>query len=122
MILSRTYTSRKDIPRGAEALYTPTGNLFILNGAKRDFVADNPWEIATWNLTEQGRFIAAYGMPFANAFAAMAGTRVGATKPSGFRRESPVTVLVQRRDVTTIINNGGGGGAGLATALATKVN
>lgn len=99
MFLARTYTSRKDIPRGAEALYTPTGNLFILTGAKRDFVADNPWEIDNWNLTEQGRFITQYGAALAAAFAKIAGTRVGGPRPVIVDIRPKLQVLIQRRDL-----------------------
>jgi len=120
MILSRTYASRKEIPRGAEALYKPTGSLFIMTGAKRDFVADNPWEGDNWNLTEQGRFIARYGEKIAAAFAKNAGTMIGGLKPRTISQ--PLKVLIQRRDITTNIYQTGGGGSAdaLAVGLATK--
>jgi hypothetical protein len=116
MILSRTYASRKEIPQGAEALYTPTGNLFILNGAKHDIVADNPWEGDNWNLTEQGRFISQYGLVIAAAFAKIAGTKIGGLKPRAAYQPS-LKVLIQKRDVTTNIYQTGGGGGGTDDAL-----
>jgi len=121
MILSRTYASRKEIPSGAEALYAPTGNLFILRGAKHDIVADNPWDGDNWNLTEQGRFIAKHGDAIATAFAKNAGTKIGGLKPHATYQPN-LKVLIQRRDVTTIINQGGSGSSddALATGLATK--
>ena len=110
MILSRTYPSRKEIPHGAEALYTPTGSLFVLTGASRDIVADNPWEGDNWNLTEQGRFIAQYGLKVASAFAKNAGTQIGGLKPRAvapYQRD--LTVLIQRRNIGA---TGGSGTSG----------
>lgn len=128
MILSRTYASRKEIPRGAEALYVPTGSLFVLIGshdvgrAKRDFIADNPWDADNWNLTAQGRFIAEHGIRFAEAFAKAAGSHIGATKPRAAVYQPSLKVLIQKRDVTTnIYQTGGGAGAdGLVAGLVTK--
>jgi hypothetical protein len=122
MILARTYASRTEIPRGAEALYTPTGSLFVMKGATRDIVADNPWEGDNWNLTEQGRFIAQYGLKVASAFAKVAGTTVGGLKPRVAQHRPDLTVLIQRRNITTGASGAtGGNGASLAAALATKV-
>lgn len=104
MILKRTYTDRAQIPKGAEQLYVKHGALFIMTGAKRDFVADNPWAADAWNLTDQMRFVAAHGIDLSIAFAHNAGTQVGALKPSPFRPD-PVKVLIQKR----VTNIGGGG-------------
>lgn len=122
MYLSRTYSVREDIPKGAEPLYQRTGTLFIMRGAKRGIDAPNPWEPGSWNLTAQGSFLKQYGWDVANVFAAMAGSAIGASKPSAtFKRD--LQVLIQRRDITIV--DGGGGGTGddnaLATGLATKV-
>lgn len=101
MFLKRTYTDRAEIPKGAEQLYVKRGALFIADAMKRDFVADNPWEPGLWNLTAQMRFVTEYGAAIADAFAKMAGTRVGATKPLPLKLD-PVKVLIQRRTFGTI--------------------
>ena len=108
MLLARTYASRTEIPRGAEALYKPTGNLFILTGAKRDIVADNPWDGDNWNLTAQGHFISEHGMKIAEAFAINAGSKIGDLKPRAAYKPN-LKVLIQRRDITNIVGGGGGG-------------
>jgi hypothetical protein len=121
MHLSRTYATRAEIPKGAEPLYQRTGALFIMRGAKRDIDLANPWEPGNWNLTDQGRFLAAHGHELANAFAAMAGTTVGALRPN-LQWKRDLQVLIQRRDIT--VGNGsssGGNDNALATGLATKV-
>lgn len=121
MYLSRTYSAREDIPKGAETLYQRTGTLFIMRGGKRGVDAPNPWEPGNWNLTAQGLFLKQHGWDVANVFAAMAGSAIGASKSSGtFKRD--LQVLIQRRDIT-IVNGGGGTGDdnALAVGLTTKV-
>lgn len=122
MFLSRVYATRPEIPKGAEQLYTKRGSLFVMEGATRDFNADNPWDADGWNLTEQGRFISQHGEKIAVAFAKMAGTTVGALKPSGPYKQD-LKVLVQRRNFYQ--TGGATGGTGddnaLAVGLATKV-
>jgi hypothetical protein len=127
MILSRTYASRSEIPRGAEALYVPTGSLFILRGAKRDFVADNPWEADNWNLTAQGRFIAEHGAKFAEAFARNMGTKIGGLRPRATIAgqyapipKSNFTVIVQRKGTIAPVGGGGLIGAGSSGSGAPK--
>ena len=64
----------------------------------------NPWSEEHWSLTEQGRYlqraIAKYGERFgtdkARAFAAQAGTALGAPRP---RKQAPFQVIVQRRTI-----------------------
>lgn len=106
--LNRVYQTRAELPKGAETLYDKRGALFIMRDAKRDFVADNPWEPDNWNLTEQGKFLSQHGRALADVFAKIAGTVIGGVKPTF--RQPPLQVLVQRRDITTI--NGGGSGTG----------
>lgn len=105
MFLKRTYSDRAEIPKGAEQLYVKRGALFIADTMKRDFVADNPWEVGNWNLTAQMRFITEHGAAIADAFAKMAGTKVGALNPSVKMQPDPVRVLIQRRTFGT---SGGG--------------
>lgn len=124
MFLSRVYATRPEIPKGAEQLYTKRGSLFIMDetdpGLKsRDIDADNPWDADGWNLTEQGRFIAKHGDKIANAFAKMAGTKIGATKPGSpaAAQYMPIparnfTVVVQRRGISAPVGGGGLVGAG----------
>ena len=117
MFLSRTYATRPEIPKGAAELYHKQGTLFILTGAKRDFVADNPWEADGWNLTMQGRFIAAHGMEIATAFAKVAGTKVGGLKPS-LPKPDPIKVLIQKRVIGSVSvgsNDSGSSGDGPPT-------
>lgn len=123
MILARTYAARGDIPKGASDLYEKRGALFFLRGAVRDFVADNPWDADNWNLTKQGQFISQHGNALAHAFAANAGSAVGATQP----RVIPVpgrnfTVIVQRRNITTggSGTSDGGDDNALVAGLVTK--
>ena len=116
MILSRVYPARQEIPRGAETLYEKRGELFIMKGATRDFVSDNPWEMDNWNLTAQGRFISQFGMALANAFAKNAGTTIGGSKPKATVAPRDLMVLIQRRNIGGTTNNssstGGFGSAG----------
>jgi hypothetical protein len=42
----------------------------------------NPWRPDQWNITTQGKFIARYGKAKADEFAKLAGSMVGATKPT----------------------------------------
>lgn len=125
MYLARTYSSRADIPKGAEGLYKATGNLFILQGVSgaNGFEADNPWDPASWSLTSQGNFITTYGMNIAAVFAKMANSKIGATKPTVIVVAPALTVLIQRRNIT----GGASGGSdtsndALAKGLMTKVN
>jgi hypothetical protein len=122
MILSRTYANRADIPTGAEALYAKVGNLFIRRDATtpNDLIADNPWDASNWNLTAQGAFIQKHGMEMANAFAKNAGTTVGGLKPK-FTPQRDLTVIVQRRNLSTGGTGDGASYDALATGLATKV-
>lgn len=124
MYLARTYSSRADIPKGAESLYKATGNLFILQGitGANGLEADNPWDPAGWNLTAQGNFITTYGMNVAAAFAKMANSKIGATKPTVIVVAPALTVLIQRRNI-----GGASGGAdtsndALAKGLMTKTS
>ena len=52
-------------------------------GAKIGIQASkNPWSATNWNLTEQGNFINENGMEKAQQMAALANSRVGATRPT----------------------------------------
>jgi hypothetical protein len=42
----------------------------------------NPWSAASWNITEQGKVISRYGLDAAERVAALAGARVGDTRPA----------------------------------------
>ena len=42
----------------------------------------NPWSAQHWNLTDQGRIVREHGMSKAEELAKLAGSRVGATKPT----------------------------------------
>lgn len=52
------------------------GGLGGINGDK------NPWSAEHWNLTEQGKIVREHGMTKAEELARLAGSRVGATKPT----------------------------------------
>jgi hypothetical protein len=52
------------------------GGLNGINGDK------NPWSAEHWNLTDQGKVVREHGMSKAEELAKLAGSRVGATKPT----------------------------------------
>ncbi len=108
MFLAHIYRSRDAIPKGAEKLFRQQGTAFIREG--RDLDVDNPWDADTWNLTAQGQFSLRHGSAMADAFAKIAGTSVGALKPSAVALP-PVKVLIQKR-VTNISVGGTEGSSG----------
>jgi hypothetical protein len=66
----------------------------------------NPWRFDQWNITRQGQFITRYGAAKAAEFAKLAGSKVGATKPT-IPGELIRTIIDKR---TIIINRRSDGG------------
>lgn len=69
----------------------------------------NPWEFASFNVTEQMRFVRAHGMALANAYARDAGTTVGGLKPKAPPKQRPDVFILNKT-----INVEGGGGRGFS--------
>jgi len=53
------------------------------SGSTAGGFAGNPWTKEHWNLTKQGQVVTSQGLEKANAMAAAAGSKLGATRPSG---------------------------------------
>lgn len=65
----------------------------------------NPWTRDAWNITAQGAFARQHGLTLAKAYAADAGSHIGATKPA------PVDPAPKIERQTLIVNKLIGGGS-----------
>jgi hypothetical protein len=67
---------------------------------------DNPWTAEFWSITAQGAYIKKYGLSVAQRTARLAGSRIGALRPTVPQPEK----IIERHWI--IQKQGGGGGGG----------
>lgn len=71
----------------------------------------NPWRHDQWNITTQGKFVSRYGLPKAEEFAKLAGSKIGNTKPT-IPGELSRVITDNRTYIFNRNETGGSGGGG----------